>query len=134
MIAENLMGNKKLSAAEEERAWKRRMEDLMDKVVDVMKKVNGESDDDDDADFEMFVGPAPAPAPPADVEVSTATAHFATMVEDNVHKVITAAATPTLPKTSRSAVPGAAVIKQVRRASGKLLAAKRVADPPSPLH
>ena len=61
--------------------------------------------------------------------VTAAVAHVAKKIEDQVRIVVTtAAASPDSDHT-----PGSATIKQVRRASGKMLAAKSVATPPRPI-
>lgn len=106
MIAENLMGTRKPTAAEEDRAQKKRIENLLTKVQEVMKEV-AEADSDDDFDDDTDMGGAPAPP---DAEVHSATLDFAKLVEDRVHDVITAAASPSAP-TSALPVAGAASIK-----------------------
>ena len=61
--------------------------------------------------------------------VTAAVAHVAKNIEDQVWRVVTAAAAS--PDSDHT--PGSAIIKQVRRAAGKMLAAKSVATPPKPI-
>ena len=63
------------------------------------------------------------------VRVTAAVANVAKKIEDQVRRVVTAAAAS--PDSDHT--PGSATIKQVRRASGKMLAAKSVATPPRPI-
>ena len=64
--------------------------------------------------------------------ISAAVVGVAKKVESNVVPLLAAAAGSAGGKQQGS-IPGALVIKQVRKATGKLLAAKRVADTPNPL-
>ena len=63
--------------------------------------------------------------------ISAAVLNVAKKVEDNLG-LLTAAVTPN-DQGKQAAVPGALTLKQVRKASGKLLAAKLVAAPPNPI-
>ena len=63
------------------------------------------------------------------VRVTASVAHVAKKIEDQVRRVVTAAAAS--PDSDHT--PGSATIKQVRRAAGKMLAATSVATPPKPI-
>ena len=60
---------------------------------------------------------------------TAAVANVAKKSKDQVRRVVTAAAA----SPGSNHTPGSATIKQVRRAAGKMLAAKSVATPPKPI-
>jgi len=136
-IAKDLIGtkveDKPLTAAETDRLQRERLNDMLGEVARVLEKINGESDSDDDDDDASAQGSTkmvtPVMSEDETVRVATAVAHIAKTIEENVRKVVTAAAAA--PESSTT--PGSATIKQVRRASGKMLAAKSVASPPKPI-
>lgn len=135
-IAKDLIGtkaeDKPLTAAETDRLQRERLNDMLGEVARVLEKINGESDSDDDDDASAQGSTkmvTPVMSEDETVRVATAVAHIAKTIEENVRKVVTAAAAA----PESSATPGSATIKQVRRASGKMLAAKSVASPPKPI-
>ncbi len=64
--------------------------------------------------------------------ITTAVVEIAKKVEKHLPSVLTTTASAS-PTTSPPTAPGAAIIKQVRSAAGKILAAKSVASPTLPL-
>ena len=106
----------------------------MEKVEKAIRHSNGDYSSDEDDDTEMKGGPTAN-----NIEALLKSAQGAALakmvngvakkVEDNIVKTITAAAA-TANGQSVGASPGSTNIKQVRRASGKLLSAKPVGTPP----
>lgn len=125
-IAHDLLG-KGATPEEAEREQRDRMERQMANIAKALQHISGVSDDDAASDTGMKVGAVIKGE--HGVRIAAAVVDVAKKVEDNV-ALLAATATPV---DGDQPVQGALTIKQVRRATGKLLAAKTVATPPNPL-
>ena len=91
-IAQELMGAlpeaRKMSAAEQDRLQRERLNSVLGEVAKVLEKLN-DDDDDEDGPHRMT---APVMTGPSADRITTAVVGVAKKIEDNVRKVVTSAA------------------------------------------